>query len=121
TLGIALAVGGIPAGADIPLAGLLLAFTCPIVYAVWIVLAARLGGERPNRVAHEPRDEGALPIAPMDVEGVPDGPDVITSSAIMTTATALSAAVLAILAGDSVSPADVPDGAWLAVMAFGTF
>ena len=121
TLGIALAVGGIPAGADVPLVGLALAFTCPIVYAVWIVLAARLGGERPDRIEDEPRDQDDLVIAPMDVESVPDGPDVIPSSAIMTTATALSAAVLAILAGDSVSPADVPDGAWLAVMGFGAF
>jgi drug/metabolite transporter (DMT)-like permease len=117
TLGIALAVGGIPAGSDIPIAGLVLAFMCPIVYAIWIVLAARLGGERPS----PDHDEGGLPITPMDAEGVPDGPDVIPSSAIMTTATALAAALLASLAGDSVAPSDVPDGAWLALIGFGAF
>ena len=117
TLGIALAVGGIPAGADIPLAGLLLAFTCPIVYAVWIILAARLGGERP---AAEARD-AELAITPMDAESVPGGPDVVPSSAIMTSATAVGAGILALAVGDSVSPADVPSGAWLAVLCFGAF
>jgi len=117
TLGIALAVGGIPAGSDIPVVGLLLAFTCPIVYAVWIVLAARLGGERPAAGSDDPE----LSIAPMDAESVPDGPDVIPSSAIMASATALGAAILAVLAGDHIAPADVPGGAWLALIGFGTF
>ena len=141
TLGIALAVGGIPAGADVPLAGLLLAFTCPIVYAVWIVLAARLGGERPTQDGERPVQDGERPtqgpgpssdsrpgrvedelhIAPMDAESAPNGPDVIPSSAIMASATALGAAILAVMAGNSVAPADVPAGAWLALAGFGTF
>lgn len=115
TLGVALAVGGIPEGDDVPLTGLLLAFTCPIVYAIWIILAARLGGERPT-----PSPAGDdLVFAPMEAETVPTGPGVIPSSAVMTTATALGAATLTLLVGGSVSPADVPDGAWLAVMGFG--
>ena len=57
----------------------------------------------------------------MDAESVPDGPDVIPSSAIMTSATALGAAVLATLAGDSVAPSDVPAEAWLALFGFGAF
>jgi len=121
TLGIALAVGGIPAGADIPISGLLLAFTCPIVYAVWIVLAARLGGERPTRTTVPELHEDGLHIAPMDAESAPNGPDVIPSSAIMASATAVGAALLAVLAGDRIAPADVPAGAWLALAGFGTF
>jgi drug/metabolite transporter (DMT)-like permease len=117
TLGIALAVGGIPAGADVPLSGLVLAFMCPIVYAIWIVLAARLGGERP---VLEPAD-AELVIAPMEAEGVPDGPDIIPSAALMTTATALTAALLALLVGNSLSPLDVPADAWWALAAFGAF
>ncbi len=121
TVGIALAVGGIPAGADIPLSGLLLAFTCPIVYAIWIVLAARLGGERPRGATAPGPDDDGLLIAPMDAESVPDGPGVIPSSAIMASATAAGAAVLAVIAGDRIAPAEVPAGAWLALAGFGTF
>lgn len=117
TLGIAVAVGGIPAGADVPLAGLLLAFTCPIVYAIWIVLAARLGGERPNADA---RDTD-LVIAPMDAESVPDGPDIIPSTALMTSATAVGAGFLAVIAGDSLAPTDVPADTWLPLLCFGAF
>ena len=57
----------------------------------------------------------------MDAESAPSGPDVIPSSAIMASATALGAAVLAVMAGDHIAPADVPAGAWLALAGFGTF
>jgi drug/metabolite transporter (DMT)-like permease len=117
TFGIALTVGGIPAGEDVPLIGLLLAFTCPVVYAVWIVLAARLGGERPSRAP----DDDAMEIVPMEAEVVADGPDILPSAAVMTSATAIGAAVLALLAGNSVAPVDVPSGAWLALFGFGAF
>lgn len=46
SLGVALAVGGIAPSAVPPLHGLLLAIASPIIYALWIVLAARLAGER---------------------------------------------------------------------------
>jgi drug/metabolite transporter (DMT)-like permease len=119
TFGIALAVGGIPAGEEVPLLGLALAFTCPIVYAIWIVLAARLGGERP--APDRDRDIAAPDILPLDAEVVTDGPDILPSSAVMTSATALGAAVLAVAAGNSVAPVDVPSGAWLALFGFGAF
>jgi drug/metabolite transporter (DMT)-like permease len=119
TCGIALAVGGIPAGEDVPLVGLLLAFTCPIVYAIWIVLAARLGGERPAGAANEAAE--GVEIVPMDAEVVPAGPDILPSAAVMTSATALAAAVLALLAGNDVAPTAVPSEAWLALFGFGAF
>src|SRR5262249_47355370 len=47
--GVLLSVGGIPEGAAPPLSGLILTIASPIFYAVWIVAAARLGGERRRR------------------------------------------------------------------------
>ena len=44
--GVVLAVGGIDPADSPPLSGLLLAFASRFIYAVWIVLAARLSGER---------------------------------------------------------------------------
>ena len=46
--GVALTVGGIPAGELPPLWGLALAFANPLIYATWIVLQARLAGDRPG-------------------------------------------------------------------------
>jgi drug/metabolite transporter (DMT)-like permease len=50
-VGIVLTVGGIPAGELPPTWGLALAFVNPVIYATWIVLQARLAGERPTRPA----------------------------------------------------------------------
>src|SRR6266542_345486 len=44
-VGVVLAVGGIPAGETPPVAGLVLILASPIIYSIWIVLAARLAGE----------------------------------------------------------------------------
>lgn len=119
TAGVALAVGGIPRGADIPLTGLLLALACAVLYAIWIVLAARMRGERP--------DGGSMTIAqpaatgPEDTSGPPAGPGTLASSAVMTTATALTAAILSALLADDLAPAAVPAAAWPALVGFGAF
>ncbi|MFN8519500.1 MAG: DMT family transporter [Chloroflexota bacterium] len=114
--GVGLAVGGIPKGADIPLVGLLLALTCAICYAFWIVLSARLRGERPTR-------DGRVAVAtgPEDPRSPARRPDALASSAIMSTTTALTAAVLVVLLGGDPAPAAVPSQAWLALVTFGTF
>lgn len=119
TLGVALAVGGIPKGSDIPLTGLALALTCAIVYAIWIVLAARMRGERPER----PLDalETAAATGPEDTAAATRGPDALASSAIMSTATALTAAAMALLVSADLGPAAVPGPAWPALVAFGAF
>ena len=44
--GVVLAVGGIDPSAVPPVAGLVLAMASPVIYAVWIILSARLSGER---------------------------------------------------------------------------
>lgn len=119
TLGVALAVGGIPDDADVPIAGLALAFVGAVVYAVWIVLAARLRGERPGE---DPPDAGTAPATgPEDIGAADRGPDALASSAVMSTTTALTAMLLVVLVGASADPADVPGSAWPALAAFGAF
>lgn len=118
TTGVALAVGGIPRDADIPVSGILLALLCAFTYAIWIVLAARMRGERP---------EDAGPDGPIAATGPDDGgtsvraPDALASSAIMSTTTALIGAFVVVLLGGDPSPAAVPGSAWLALLGFGAF
>src|SRR5262249_41650965 len=54
SVGVVLAVGGIPEGAAPPISGLILTIASPIFYAIWIVAAARLGGETRQSVAVPP-------------------------------------------------------------------
>jgi drug/metabolite transporter (DMT)-like permease len=117
-LGVAMALGGIPEGALPPLWGLALAFASPLIYGVWIVLQARVAGDRPGR--HQERADGiGVGIPPGDAEIVPDSPDPAPATAIMTTATAAVFAVLAIATGGSVAPADVAAEAWVPLLAIG--
>jgi drug/metabolite transporter (DMT)-like permease len=116
--GVALAVGGIPRDADIPLTGLVLAFLCPVFYAVWIVLAARLRGERPE---HEQPMEPIAATGPDDSSASIERPDALSSSAIMSTVTALTAASLVVLLGGDPAPSAVPVDAWVALVGFGAF
>lgn len=119
TAGVALAVGGIPKDAGIPLTGLLLALLCAVFYATWIVLAARMRGERPDdgtRLVEPPAATG-----PEDTNAPTAGPDALASSAAMTTATALMAAMLSMVLGDDLAAASVPGSAWPALVGFGTF
>ena len=50
-VGVVLAVGGIDPAMSPPVSGLLLAFASCFIYAVWVILAARLSGERREAVA----------------------------------------------------------------------
>ena len=79
--GTALALGGIPAGAVPPLAGLLAVVASPIIYSVWIVLSARLAGETTERVGGE----------------ADDGADTAAATALMMVATAIGFWALAIV------------------------
>src|SRR5262245_27757313 len=45
-VGVAMSLGGIPAADMPPVTGLALLVASPIIYAIWIILAARLSGER---------------------------------------------------------------------------
>ena len=112
--GVMLAVGGIPEGAAPPLSGLILTLASPIFYAVWIVAAARLGGERPRSVAvAPPADSEAAPVV--------DSTEPAPATALMTTATAVSYLVLMLGTGHSVAPAAVPSAAWPGVIGVALF
>jgi drug/metabolite transporter (DMT)-like permease len=56
--GVVLAVGGIDPATRPPLAGLVQIVASPLIYSVWIVLAARLSGER-RETTGEASDHGA--------------------------------------------------------------
>ncbi|CAN5802741.1 EamA family transporter [soil metagenome] len=107
TLGVALAVGGIDPTSAPPLEGLLLILVSPLIYAVWIILAARLGGERAAR--EEPRG-----VPPHDSETTtqPEQTEPAPAAAIMLTATAAGWWLVALALGRPVQPALVPAEAW---------
>ncbi len=119
-VGVALTLGGIPAGELPPLWGLALAFANALIYAIWIVLQARLAGERPGR----PATPAAIDIPPGDAEMAatemaPASPDPSPAAALMTTATASVYALLLLGTGGSVSPLALPDGSWPALLGLG--
>lgn len=121
-LGVLLAVGGIPEGAAPPPIGLALAVASPIIYAFWIVLAARTAGER-RRSSRTAR--AVMP--PSDVEGPAAAgsgtsapPAAAVASTLMISGTAAGCAAFLLLSGQSVTPASVPGDAWPALIAFGT-
>jgi drug/metabolite transporter (DMT)-like permease len=100
-LGVALAVGGIDTSTAPPVEGLVLNLVSPLIYAVWIILAARHSGERTDRVGRE-SDEGANASA-------------IGAVMLSSTAVVYWAATLAI--GHPVLPADVAPEAWPGIVA----
>ncbi|MHB8891108.1 MAG: DMT family transporter [Candidatus Limnocylindrales bacterium] len=100
-LGVALAVGGIDAATAPPLDGLLLILVSPLVYAVWIILAARHSGERADRTGHE-ADDGAAASA---------------IGAVMLTSTAAVYWIVNLAIGHPVLPRDIPGEAWPGIVA----
>jgi drug/metabolite transporter (DMT)-like permease len=101
--GVALALGGIPVGTVPPMLGLVEVVASPLIYSVWIVLSARLSGERREGVGAD-TGEGASPAA---------------ATALMMTATMTGFWALAILSGRPVLPAQVPAAAWPGIAAIG--
>ncbi len=118
-LGVALTLGGIPDGSLPPLWGLVLAFANPIIYATWIVLQARLVGDRPRRRPGGQSPEIEIGIPPADAEAGTQGPDPAPAAALMTTATATVYAALLLWRGGSLSPSDVAAGSWLPILGLG--
>ena len=117
-VGIALTVGGIPDGQLPPLWGLALAFANPVIYASWIILQARLAGERPTGGARVV-DELEIPPGDADVSTERDAPDPSPAAALMTTATAGVYAPLLLTTGGALSPAAVPSAVWPALLGLG--
>ena len=107
TAGVALTIGGIATRAE-PI-GLVLIVSSPIVYSVYIILAARLAGERRGETAAS-RTGG---------RGAETRPAV--ASALMITGTFLVVAALAILAREPILPQDVPGDAWFGLIGIAVF
>jgi drug/metabolite transporter (DMT)-like permease len=101
--GVALAVGNIGDMAGSQVSGLLLVAASPVIYAVWIVLSARLSGE--GR-AGAGADAGR-------------GVDPLAAGALMLTATALTYWLSALALGLPVLPSQIPNGAWVGLIGIG--
>ena len=99
--GVVLAVGGIDAATAPPLEGLLLIIAAPLFYSVWIIMAARHGGERSDRTGHE----------------ADDGPSTSVIGAVMLTATAAVYWTVNLAIGHPVLPPDIPGDAWPGIVA----
>jgi drug/metabolite transporter (DMT)-like permease len=101
--GVALAVGSVrPSGAP-QVTGLVLLVSSPIIYSVWIVLAARLSGERRTAVG----------------EAMSGGLEPAAASALMMSATAATYVVGAIALGRPMLPSEVPAAVQPAMLAMG--
>jgi drug/metabolite transporter (DMT)-like permease len=99
-LGVALAVGGIDTAAMPPLDGLLEILASPLIYAVWIILAARHSGERRDRVGRQ-AETGASASA---------------VGAVMLSTTAAVYWVVTLTIGHPVLPAAIPTDAWPGIL-----
>jgi drug/metabolite transporter (DMT)-like permease len=102
-VGVALSVGGIDPGVAPPIQGLLLIVASPVIYALWIVLSARLAGERPGSVG----------------ERASDGAAAAPAAALMITTTATIYWVAALVSGRPVLPGAVPSDAWFGLIGVG--
>jgi drug/metabolite transporter (DMT)-like permease len=100
-LGVALAVGGIDTTTAPPTEGLLLIIASPLVYSVWIIMAARHSGERSDRTGHEAEDGASTSVI----------------GAVMLTSTAAVYWVVNLGIGHPVLPPDIPGPAWPGIIA----
>lgn len=107
SLGVALTLGGIETHAET--LGLALAVASPCLYAVYIVLAARLAGERRGETAND-RTGG---------DGAETRPAV--AAAVMLSATFVVVALLAVVSGEPTLPWLVPGGAWYGLAGIAVF
>jgi drug/metabolite transporter (DMT)-like permease len=108
TAGVALSVGGIDRSVGAPVEGILLILASPVIYAVWIVLSARLGGERGER-----EHAADLPDAALETT------DAAPAVAVMLSATAVIYLVLAIVVDAPLAPNRIPSSAWVGLIGIG--
>ena len=102
-VGVGLTIGGIDPDDAPPVTGLLLVIASMLIYVVWIVLAARLAGERRDSVGGE-SDRGAAASA---------------ATALMMTATAAVYWLWSLGSGRPVLPAQIPTDAWFGLIGVG--
>lgn len=106
-LGVVLALGGIDVSTAPPAYGIALVMLSPVIYSVWIVLSARLSGERRDRLGSDAPDEDST------------ASDAAVTTAVMMTATGMVFAVAGALTGRPLDPATVPSAAWPGLLAIG--
>ncbi|CAN5655987.1 EamA family transporter [soil metagenome] len=116
TAGVVLAVGGIDPQTAPPLEGLLLIVASPVIYAVWIMLAARLGDERSTSTGHEP----SVPPYDSETTTAPEQTAPAPAAAIMVSATAVAWWLTALAEGRPIQPAQIPAEAWPPLLGLGT-
>jgi drug/metabolite transporter (DMT)-like permease len=141
--GVVLALGGIPDEEMPPRFGLLQIVASPIIYAVWIILAARLTGERrtspaeaggpaaatearmaaaddPDAAGAGPGDGGPGDGGPGDTPATARaGATTTVASALMMTATAAAYWTMAGATGAPVHPDEIPAAAWPGLIGVG--
>lgn len=99
-VGVVLAVGGIDASTAPPLGPLLLVIVSPLLYAGWIILAARHSGERSDRTGH----------------GSDEGANAAVTGALMLSTTGVLYWVINLGLGHPVLPGDLPGEAWPGIL-----
>lgn len=102
-VGVALSVGGIDPKMAPPLHGLVLVIVSPIIYALWIVLSARLAGERRDSVGERTNDGAAAAPA----------------AALIITTTAAVFWLVALASGRPIMPGAIPSDAWFGLLGVG--
>ena len=102
-LGVVLAIGGIDAAHLPPASGLALMVASPIIYSVWIVLSARLAGERRSGVG----SSGTRSVDPT------------AAGAVMMSATASAFWLTGLALGRPILPAEIPAAAWGGILGVG--
>ena len=102
-LGVVLAVGGINASEMPPIGGLVLVIVSPLLYSVWIIMAARHSGETSDAVGSE-------------AEGASNASAV---GAVMLSTTGVAYWVICLALGHPVLPSTIPVAAWPGVLGVG--
>jgi drug/metabolite transporter (DMT)-like permease len=105
-VGVVLALGGIQVDSAPPLSGILLILASPVIYAGWIILSARLAGERSDRIA-------------ADTSGDGHAGDAAAATTLMISATAAVFIGVALVTGRPLAPAAIPADAWRYLVAIG--
>jgi drug/metabolite transporter (DMT)-like permease len=104
--GVVLALGGLDLSVPPPVAGIALILASPLIYAGWIILSARLAGERSDRLAPEAADGG-------------HADDAAAATALMISATAAVLLGAAFVTGRPLAPSAIPSAAWPYLVAIG--
>ena len=97
--GVVLALGGLDLSVPSPIVGIALILASPLIYAGWIILSARLAGERTDHLAPE--------AASSD-----HADDAAAATALMISATGAVFVVAALVTGRPLAPSAIPPAAW---------